>query len=150
MFPSTLKYLFFGRDFNQVIGKGVLPRNLVYLRFGYYFNQSLTIDVLPPALTRLELGLAFTRFIEEIPASLMHICVDGVFRDVVRPHQDICIHFGPSCPCPMKFPMDFPIDLSIPHSGCSHSFLKPFFRYQKMMKTRYRPNTFQVKKFFFF
>ena len=45
--------LTFGSEFNQPLGKGVLPASLLQETFGWRFDQALGEGVLPAGLTRL-------------------------------------------------------------------------------------------------
>ena len=51
--PSSLTKIVFGENYNQEIYPNVLPKNLKYLQFGRNFNKQINIDVLPENLTHL-------------------------------------------------------------------------------------------------
>jgi hypothetical protein len=68
--------LTFGADFDEKIGKNVLPKKLTHLTFGYHFNQKLKQNVLPPNLTHLTLG-NYTRKIcpNVLPKSIQQVTI---------------------------------------------------------------------------
>jgi hypothetical protein len=71
--PPTIKYLSFGRYFNQSIA-GVLPDSIETLVFGECFNQNIN-GILPRNLKSLTLGYNFKGTIVDVPVSLSALSI---------------------------------------------------------------------------
>ena len=81
-FPSSLKTLTFGANFNQSLARVALPSTLQSLTFGREFNQSLERVTLPSSLKTLTFGANFNQSLKRVslPSTLQSLALGDGFH----------------------------------------------------------------------
>jgi hypothetical protein len=90
IFASTLKYLTFDNNFNNIFYEVVseeliiclLPDRLIYLELGHAFNQPIYNSVFPSSLLYLTLGNSFNHILTKnaLPLNLLYLKLGNAFN----------------------------------------------------------------------
>jgi hypothetical protein len=98
--PRYLKHISFGKHFNEVWDKNVLPITVETLTFHQKskFNYNLTSKNLPQFLKKIQFGSMFDKPIDNLPASIESIifCTNSRFTRFIKKYPQNLkeIHFG--------------------------------------------------------
>ena len=63
--PNSVTHLYLGDSFNQILKKGDIPHGVIHLDLGDYFNQPLEIGIIPYTVTYLNFGYSFNQKLKE-------------------------------------------------------------------------------------
>lgn len=89
IFPTTLKKLCLGKNYNREIQECVLPEGLTELEFGKHFNQRILSGTFPSSIKKITFGEQFNQSIINLPEGVETIKVGLDFDEAHFLHKDV-------------------------------------------------------------